>query len=160
MFRQWSDDVEFFTHTEPPPDDEQAEQLTARGIRMVDGEVTSVEIVEDRVVGLRLDDGRVISREAIAVSPRMTARGDFLQRLGLHAVDHPNGVGEYIPCDETGRTDVPGVWVAGNATDLVAQVGGSAAAGAAAATQINADLVTEETSQAVASLRQALPTGS
>ena len=36
------------------------------------------------------------------------------------------GVGEYIPSDETGRTDVPGVWVAGNFTDLVAQVGAAA----------------------------------
>lgn len=40
---------------------------------------------------------------------------------------------------------MPGVWVAGNVTDLFAQLGPAAAAGAATAAQINADLVEEET---------------
>jgi hypothetical protein len=39
---------------------------------------------------------------------------------------------------------------AGNVADLAAQVGASAAAGTAAAAQINADLVAEETRQALA----------
>jgi thioredoxin reductase len=58
-----------------------------------------------------------------------------------------------VPADPTGRTDVPGVWVAGNVTDLTAQVGAAAAAGAMAGAQINADLVDEETRAAVAELR-------
>jgi hypothetical protein len=41
------------------------------------------------------------------------------------------------------------VWVAGNVTDLTAQVGAAAAAGAMAGAHINADLVTEETRDAV-----------
>jgi hypothetical protein len=45
------------------------------------------------------------------------------------------------------------VWVAGNVTDLAAQVGAAAAAGATAAAQINADLVAEETRQAVVAHR-------
>ena len=48
---------------------------------------------------------------------------------------------------------MPGVWVAGNVTDLSAQVGGAAAAAAFAAAQINFDLVTEETAAAVAAYR-------
>jgi len=36
---------------------------------------------------------------------------------------------------------VPGVWAAGNVTDLSAQVGSAAAAGATAGAQINYDLV-------------------
>jgi hypothetical protein len=48
---------------------------------------------------------------------------------------------------------VPGVWVAGNVTDLAAQVGTAAAEGATAAAHINADLVAEETRQAVAAYR-------
>jgi thioredoxin reductase len=58
------------------------------------------------------------------------------------------GVGEYIRSDETGRTDVPRVWVAGNFTDLVAQVGAAASSGVAAAAQINADMVAEDTERA------------
>ena len=152
LFRQLSADVAFFSHTMPPAD-EQAEQLTARGIRMVDGPVASVEVAGDRIVGVRLEGGAQISRDAVVVSPRMTARAAFLAPLGLMPADHPAGA--YIPADVTGRTDCPGVWVAGNVTDLLAQVGASAAAGAAAGAQINADLVAEETREAVETSRTA-----
>lgn len=153
LFRQWSDDVTFLSHTMPPPTEEQAEQLAARGISVVDGEVASVDVVEDRLVGVRLSDGTVVNREALAVSPRMVARAGFLDTLGLRPAEHPSGMGEHIPCDAAGLTEVPGVWVAGNVTDLAAQVGAAAASGAAAAAQINADLVNEETRQAVATYR-------
>jgi thioredoxin reductase len=59
-------------------------------------------------------------------------------------------MGAHIPADPAGRTEVPGVWAAGNVTDLGAQVGAAAAAGALAGAVINADLVEEETRQAVA----------
>jgi thioredoxin reductase len=153
LFRQLSEDVTYFTHTMPPLAGEQAEQLAARGIRVVDGEVASLEITEDRLTGVRLSDGRLVDREALAVSTRMVARADFLAGLGLRPQEHASGAGEHIPCDATGRTGVPGVWVAGNVTDLSAQVGAAASAGAAAAAQINADLVTEDTEQAVAGYR-------
>jgi thioredoxin reductase len=74
LFRRLSADVTFFSHTMPPPTDEQAEQLAGRGIGVVDGEVASFEVVEDRLAGVRLGDGRVVGQEALAVSPRMTAR--------------------------------------------------------------------------------------
>ncbi|MER7420640.1 NAD(P)/FAD-dependent oxidoreductase [Micromonospora peucetia] len=153
LFRQWSADVTYFSHTGPPRTEEQTEQLTARGIRVVDGEVASLEITEDRLVGVRLGDGTVVNREALAVSSRMVARAGFLGALGLRPVEHPAGVGEHVPSDAAGRTDVPGVWVAGNVTDPAAQVGAAAAAGVFVAAQINADLVAEETRQAVTAHR-------
>ncbi len=66
------------------------------------------------------------------------------------------GVGTYLPVDPTGQSSVPGVWVAGNATDLMAQVGASAAAGAMAGAVINADLIAEELRNAMASRRDQL----
>ncbi|MFE5331101.1 NAD(P)/FAD-dependent oxidoreductase [Embleya sp. NPDC056575] len=153
LFRQWSEDITFFPHIMAPPTAEEAEQLAARGIRVVAGEVASVEVVDDRLVGLRLADGTLIERDALAVATRMVARADFLAGLGLRAVAHPSGAGEYVPADPTGRSEVPGVWLAGNVTDLMAQVGAAAAGGAAAGAQINADLVAEDTRRAVAAYR-------
>ncbi|RLK25973.1 thioredoxin reductase [Micromonospora sp. M71_S20] len=156
LFRQLSADVTYFGHTMPPLTDEQAEQLAARGIAVVDGEVAALEIVDDRLVGVRLGDGTLVRREALAVSSRMMARAGFLSALGLRPAEHPAGIGEHVPSDATGRTDVPGVWVAGNVTDPAAQVGAAAAAGVFAAAQINADLVAEETRRAVAAHRDPL----
>jgi thioredoxin reductase len=153
LFRQWSPDVMLFTHRSPVPEPEQAERLAARGIAVVPGEVAALEVTGDRLTGVRLADGTVIAREVVAVAPRMVARAGLLASLGLRAVEHPSGAGEHVPADPTGRTEVPGVWVAGNVTDLSAQVGAAAAAGAFAAAQINFDLVTEETDAAVAAYR-------
>lgn len=153
LFRQLSPSVVLLSHTQPPPAGEQAEQLAARGIRVVEGEVAAVEVAEDRIAGLRMADGRLIAREVVAVGTRMRARAGFLAGLGLHPVAHPMGMGEYIPADTDGRTEVDGVWVAGNTTDLAAQVGAAAAAGAAAGARINADLITEDTRLAVEAYR-------
>ena len=153
LFRQWSADVMLFSHTMAPPTGEEVEQLAARGISVVDGEVASLQIVEDRLVGNRAErrhDGQ----------PRGAGRrtaDDGARRLpcstGTAAGGTPVGAGRAHPF----RPDRPhrstGVWVAGNVTDLVAQVGTAAAAGAAAAARINADLIAEETRQAVAAYR-------
>ena len=152
LFRQLSDDVTFFSNTSPLASEE-AEQLAARGISVVDGGVASMEIAGDRLVGVRMSDGTLVSRKVLAVSPRLATRARFLAELGLRPAEHPAGVGEYIPADPAGRTDVPGVWVAGNVTDLMAHIGSAAAAGAVAGAQINDDLVSEETRQAVATYR-------
>jgi thioredoxin reductase len=154
LFRQLSEDVTVFTHTAPALTEEQAERFAARGVTVVDGVVASVEVRDDRLVGVRLADGRLIHRQVLAVQSRMVARVGFLASLGLTPVPHPSGAGEHIPADPTGRTEVAGVWVAGNVTDPAAQVGSAAAAGALAGAAINADLVEEDTQAAVAAYRQ------
>ncbi|WP_024873846.1 NAD(P)/FAD-dependent oxidoreductase [Saccharomonospora piscinae] len=154
LLRQWSADVTFLAHTGSPTAEE-AEQLAARGVAVVAGEVVAVEVTDDRLTGVRLGDGTVVEREALAVAPRMVARAGFLASLGLRPVAHPAGVGEHLVVDARGRTEVPGVWAAGNVTDLMAQVGAAASAGAAAGAQLNADLVDEETALAVGLRRAA-----
>ncbi len=84
------------------------------------------------------------------MATRFVARIGFLAGLGLRAVEHPSGAGQHLPADPTGRTQVPGVWAAGNVSDPFAQVGAAAAAGAFAGAQLNADLVLEETRAALA----------
>ena len=159
LFRQLSDHVVYFSHT-MPPDEEQTKQLSARGIQIMDGVVRSLEIGEDKLTGVGLADGSVVARDAVVVAPRMVARAAFLGDLGLKAEAHPSGMGDYIKVDPAGLTEVSGVWAAGNVTDLAAQVGSSAAAGAWAAARINADLVEEETRRAVQGQRATSPASS
>ncbi|WP_406068262.1 NAD(P)/FAD-dependent oxidoreductase [Streptomyces sp. NBC_01020] len=154
LFRQWTSRITLFTADRVEVTDDQREQLTARGVDVVEGAVAAIEVDKDRLTGIRLASGRVVEVTAVALSPRMRA-GKVLSSLGLDPVEHPMGVGEHIEADATGRTAVPGVWVAGNATDLAAQVVGAAAAGTVSAAAINADLVAEDTSIAVAALRRA-----
>lgn len=153
LFRQWTSDLVLFTHTAPALTDEQAEQLTARGVRVVPGIVDALERADGHLTGVRLSDGTVIPRHAVVVAPRFVASSQVLATLGLRPTPHPLGHGEFIAADPTGLTDVPGVWVAGNVTDLTAQVVSSAAGGVFAAAAINADLIAEDTQRAVAAYR-------
>jgi thioredoxin reductase len=169
LFRQWSNDVTLILHADMldasgslseqhGPTDAEWEQLAARGIGVVIGPVASVDVQDDELAGVRLSGGRLIPLQALVVAPTFTARTDFLTGLGLVPVPHPMGVGSHLESDETGRvlsggTVVPGVWAAGNASNLMAQVVVSAAAGLGAATAINADLVMEETAASVAAYR-------
>ena len=156
LFRQLTADLTLFLHTAPRPTDEEAEQLAALGITVVEGEVASLEVHEDRLMGVRLQNGEVIPRSAVVVSPRLAARAGILADLGLETTELPHGLGEYVESDATGLTAVPGVWVAGNVTDPTAQVLASASAGAMAGAVINADLVAEDTRGAVAAHRDRL----
>jgi thioredoxin reductase len=158
LFRQLSADVVYFAHAWPPTA-EQAEQLEALGIQVEPAAVTGVEVTDDRLSGITLADGRVVAREALAVATRLEARTAHLAGLGLPVQDHPAGVGTHIATDATGRTDVPGVWFAGNVSDVMAQVGAAAAQGAQAGAHINADLVAEEADAAVARARELTPAG-
>lgn len=150
LFRQWSDNIILFSRG-LPISEEQREQLAARAIEVIDAEVEALEITDDRITGVRLSDGSVVARQAIAVGSRMIARAAFLSELGLELSQNP--MGEHVAVDPMGRTSVPGIWAAGNVADLSAQVGASAAAGVAAAAQINFDLISEETQRAVLELR-------
>ncbi|MGW3644261.1 NAD(P)/FAD-dependent oxidoreductase [Streptomyces sp. NPDC005166] len=150
LFRQLSPDVTLFLHTGDDPGEEQWEQLAARGIGVVDGEVAALEVSDDRLSAVRLSSGLRVPVRALVVAPRFDARGEVLAGLGLTAVEHPMGVGSYVKSDASGFTGVAGVWVAGNVSELLGGVPAAAASGVQAAAAINADLVAADTDAAVA----------
>lgn len=144
LVRQWSDDVVFFAHSYTPNEDERG-ALEARGISVVEGEISRLRVERDRLAGLELADGRIFDRSAIFIRPRNTPHQDgLLVGLGCEVDD-----AGYALVDASGRASVRGVWVAGNAVDPRAPVISAAGAGAAAAIAINADLVDEDIEDAV-----------
>ena len=156
LFRQLSEHVTVLLNTAPELGRDVREQLDARGIAVVEGEVATLEVTGDRLTGVRLRSGQVVPCQAVVVQPRFTARAGVLSSLGLEPADMEMGgqvVGSYVPAGPAGDTAVPGVWVAGNVADLKAQVISSAAAGLNAAAAINADLIEEDARVAVAARR-------
>ncbi|MEY9854613.1 thioredoxin reductase [Catenulispora sp. GAS73] len=137
LWRQWTEDLVLFLNDAADLDAEQSRQLDAKGVRVVAGRVVSFT---DE--GVRLADGTVVPRDYLTLHTRVEARADFLGPLGLKPVELPMGLGTYLPTeDPTGRTSVPGVWVAGNASDPRAQLLSSAAAGVTAGEALTMDLV-------------------
>ena len=157
LFRQWTEDLTLFLHTAPQLTAGEEEQLAARGVRVVEGEVASLDIVGDQLAGVRLRSGEVVPRRALVVAPRFKPGAAILAGLGLEPAAHPSGLGDHIVVDATGQTAVAGVWAAGNVTDPFAQVINAAAAAAWAAAHINADLIAEETRVAVGAYGDRVP---
>ncbi len=143
LVRQWSPDVVVFTHTDQPSD-VQREELQARGISVVDGEISRLLVADDALAGVELADGRAVPRAAVFVRPRMVPDSGLLVALGCTATDDG-----WVVADATGRTTVPGVWAAGNVVNPRAQVITAAGEGSAAAIALNADLVDEDVAAAV-----------
>jgi thioredoxin reductase len=150
LIRQWSDDVIFFTHTHDLTAADR-EQLEARGIRVVDGEVRRLVVEDDRLRGVVLGDGRTVERDALFVRPELRPRlNGLLEHVGCETDD----LG-FLRVDTAGRTSVAGVWAAGNAANPRAQVITAAGEGSAAAISINADLVDEDARNARQAASQA-----
>jgi thioredoxin reductase len=147
LVRQWSPDVTLFPHTYALTP-EQCEQLTARGIRIVEGTVARLVVDNNQLQGVELVGGTVIPRTAVFVRPRLVPNSDLLTGLGCAVDEHG-----WVVHDQAGRTTVAGVWVAGNAADPRAQVITAAGEGSAAAIALNADLVDEDVERALSAHR-------
>jgi thioredoxin reductase len=156
LFRQLTDRLTYAVAGHEP-DAEQAAQLAARSIPVV-GPVSGIVAAGGVLAGVRLEDGEVVPADAVTVSTYLRPRLDGLEGLGLTVATHPSGMGQHVVvADPTGRTEVPGVWAAGNVVDIALQVGASAAAGALAGAMLNNDLVLEETASLVATRRTGAP---
>jgi thioredoxin reductase len=143
IVRQWTDDLAYFT----PPDtltSVERFELVARGVGIVEGDISRLVVEDDQLRAIEMSDGSVVARDALFVPPRLRPNNRLLLGLGCDVDDDG-----WVDADVTGRTSVPGVWVAGNVADPRAQVITAAGAGSAVAIAINADLVQDDVRNAV-----------
>jgi thioredoxin reductase len=151
LIRRWSDDVVLFAD-DATLTGEERERLLASAIRVVDAPVTRLVIEDDHLTGVELTTGHVVQRAAVFVRPQFVPNDSLLTDLGCAA--HGNG---WVAVDSTGRTSIPGVWAAGNATNPRAQVITAAGEGSTAAIAMNNELTDEDTEQAVNRYRLGIP---
>jgi thioredoxin reductase len=136
LLRQWTDDLILFTHTAAVTAEERT-TLEARGIAIVDGTVERLVVRDDHPRAVQLADGRSVARDALFIRPAVRAHPDApAVALGCELL--ATGL---VRADADGRTSVPGVWAAGNATNPRAQVINAAGEGSAVAIAINTELV-------------------
>ena len=94
-----------------------------------------------------------MERSALVVPTVMEPRLEGLSDLGLSLEALPGGTGRKVATAMAGMSEVPGVWVAGNAADPSAQVGASAAGGALAGAHMHGMLVMADAEAAVVAHR-------
>ncbi|KQY32522.1 thioredoxin reductase [Nocardia sp. Root136] len=143
LVRQWSDDVTFFPREIDLSADERR-RLSARGIRIVEGEIAQVVVRDGELHGVEIASGQVITRTAVFVGPCFSPRDELLNRSRCTV-----GEDGWVAVDATGHTSVPGVWAAGNVVDSPAQLIHAAAAGSRAAVAVNHYLLEQDIQRAL-----------
>jgi thioredoxin reductase/predicted O-methyltransferase YrrM len=156
LFHQLSDDVVVVVHDGVALADEDVEKLTAIGVRLQHGTPREVVTEGDKLVGLRLADGSVLERQAIVVASTPHVRAEHLAGLGIEPQPVEMGgavLGSVIAVEPSGATTVPGVFAAGNATDIAMTLMASAAHGMRVGAWVNAELASEDAARAVEARR-------
>ncbi len=136
LLRGWSDDVLLCTDGPGGLSDEARAQLDAGGVRIREERIDRLGSRRRRLTEIAFEQGPPEAREALFVRPRRTQPTEIAQRLGLELNDD-----ELIPADDGGRTELPGVYVAGDASAPVRSVAIAIGSGSRVGTAMAADLI-------------------
>lgn len=139
LIQNWSRDLVLITGKNTTLTDEQLDDLQARGITVIEADVTEYESRSGELSALHLSDGQRLTRQAVFMRPPMSLRGDLPQQLGCTL----SADGLRVVVDEMGRTSVPGVYVAGDMANPMHAVIVAAASGTKAAAMMNHEFIME-----------------
>lgn len=154
MFTQWSQQVTLFKDPGKVLAAEEWELLEALGVDVVEASVTAVLGPAGSLRGVELSDGTQHELDALVVMPTFDVDVSCVKSLGLETQEHATGIGLHVPADEMGQSGVPGLWLAGNVANPMAQVIMAAADGLGVGAKVNADLMQEDFDLKVARLRR------
>ncbi|MFV1465870.1 NAD(P)/FAD-dependent oxidoreductase [Phaeobacter sp. JH20_02] len=114
MMRLWSDDMIVFTNGRPLDAKVKAE-LIAKGVPVEEGNIAGLRSAEGILTHVTLEDGREIARQSgFAVEDFSAPSTGFAERLGVLAKGE-NDWGMPERADSAGTTNVPGLYVVGDA---------------------------------------------
>ncbi|MEJ8302811.1 NAD(P)/FAD-dependent oxidoreductase [Saccharibacillus sacchari] len=131
----WSNDLAVFTNGSPRPEEE-TNELMRRGIPVYDAPIREIASEAGETVAIVLEDGSEIARTAIFFAPKLAPGSDLPVHLGCDV----NESGTMV-VDEIGRSNVPGVFGAGDGASQKYQVAAAVAAGSMAGVGINTELL-------------------
>jgi thioredoxin reductase len=137
----WSDDVVLYSHAPAEISAEEEAELAAGGVPVVRARVQRVRGMgpEGRPVRLSLEGHAAVERDALFVSGPQRQRSPLVERLGCRLNERGT-----VDTGDHESTNVPGLFVAGDASGNVQFAIVAAAEGAEAGFAINRALVRED----------------
>lgn len=138
----WSRDVIFCTNGYPGVTPELGAELGAHGIPVYPQKIVRLEGEGDRLARIVLDDGCVLDRAALFFCTGQRQRSGLPAKLGCHFTE-----AGAVATGDSEATDVPGLFVAGDASRDAQLVIVAAAEGALAAVAINTLLTRRDLSR-------------
>lgn len=123
------------------PDDltaEQREELNAHHVPVYDSPIVRIESSGGMVERVVLQDGSAIPCKGIFFAPKLAAGSDLPREIGCRMTE-----GGSVAADPFGKTNVPGVFSAGDSATEMYQAITAASLGSLAAVGINTELLAE-----------------
>lgn len=138
LLHQWSQDLVLLTNGPSTLGPEHRTRLQQHNILIVEEAVQELLHTDGYITAIRLANGSVVEVDAMFNRPAFRQHCDVPVALGCTLTDQG-----YLQADEFGKTNVPGVFVAGDNSSMMRSVAAAAAAGNKAGAWINKDLVEE-----------------
>ena len=135
----WSRDLVLLTGGPADLDDAHRKKLERHGIGLIEDEVAALEGGADGLERIRFADGATIDRRALFFCPDDRHISALAERLGCELME--SGVAD---ASAYGKTNVPGVYIAGDASRRVHFAIVAAAEGAMAGFALNTKLLHED----------------
>jgi thioredoxin reductase len=135
LLRQWSDNLTWCIDGDEVTD-EQRERARRHGIKVIDTKISKLEGTGEQIERIVFEDGSTLALKAMFIAPKLSHPMPFAEQLGCKVSAH--GI---IEIDPLGRTNIPGVYAAGDLANGARSVAASVAHGSAAGAGINFDLV-------------------
>ena len=136
----WSSHIVLCTDGPGDLSAEYVARLAKAGIPVREGKIARLEGDGDRLTRIVFADGTSLACQALFFNTGRRQRSDFARRLGC-AGYHEEGCDL---TDKTGKTDVPGLYVIGDASRDTLQVIVAAAEGSQAAIAVNTELLRDD----------------
>ncbi|MFF2092867.1 NAD(P)/FAD-dependent oxidoreductase [Paenibacillus sp. NPDC058174] len=134
---QWSRDLVICMNGSEQLDSGQAEKLRSKGIQVYEQRIKGLAGREGKLAGVILEDGTELKRSGGFVTSEWAHTLPFAEMLGCELNEHGG-----IAADDFGRTNVDGLYAAGDASVIVpAQLIAAAAGGSRAAIGVNTELM-------------------
>ncbi|HZG77809.1 MAG TPA: FAD-dependent oxidoreductase, partial [Paenibacillus sp.] len=117
---------------------EQREELAKRAIPAFAAPIRAIESEDGMVRRIALEDGTVVHCTGIFFAPSLAAGSDLPAAIGCRMTESGS-----IVVDAFGKTNVPGVYSAGDAASEIYQIANAVSMGSLAGVAINSELLEE-----------------
>ncbi|WP_141501509.1 NAD(P)/FAD-dependent oxidoreductase [Paenibacillus luteus] len=138
MISGWTSQYSICTDGPDDLTDEQREELKQHQVPVFDSPIARIESTDGQVQHVALQDGTIVPCKGIFFAPKLAAGSNLPQAIGCEVTESGT-----VIVDSVGKTNVPGIYSAGDAASELFQAIIAASLGALAGVGINNELLTE-----------------
>lgn len=139
LISHWSGEITLYTNGKSTLSKDHTALLQNNNIRIEEKEIAAFEHVEGNIQNVIFKDNTKQNLKALYASPEIKQKSELPMELGCTLTDHGR-----IDVDLFQKTEVPGVYAAGDNASLGRAVSVAVSAGSLAGIAINKELISEE----------------